>query len=201
MIVVGLTGNLASGKSEVARLFRGLGAEVFDADDSARRAVRRGSPAYRAILKIWGPEFLGRDRQLDRRKFAKHVFSRPRDVKKLNILIHPGVIFDSLKKIRKHRSQKGILVLDVPLLFESRMERLADVTVVVRSPMAKMLARAEERGIPRELARKILATQWPASKKARLADYVIDNDGSRVSLRKKVKEVFESIKRGHDSQF
>ena len=99
MIVVGITGNLASGKSEAARLFKKHGAVVFDADEAARWAARKGAPAYKAIVKIFGKEYLKKNGEIDRKKLATRVFSRPEDLKKLNILIHPGVIFESMKLI------------------------------------------------------------------------------------------------------
>ncbi|MBI3251705.1 MAG: dephospho-CoA kinase [Candidatus Omnitrophica bacterium] len=196
MIVVGVTGNLSSGKTAVAKIFKSLGAVVFDADRAAARALEKGRPTARAAVKIFGKEYLGAGGWIDRGKLARHVFGHPRDLKKLNILIHPGVIFECLKLIEKNRAKKGMLVLDVPLLFESKMENIADVTVVVRAPVRRLLARSRRKGIGRALARKILSTQWPGERKARLADFIIDNDGTRRSLEKKVREVFgEIIKR------
>lgn len=193
MIVVGLTGSFASGKSEAARIFKAFGAQVFDADAAAKRAVGKGKPAHRAIKKLWGRDALKKDGTLDRAKMARRVFSHPDELKKLNILIHPGVIFECLRQIAKFKKRKGILVLDVPLLFESRMERLADITVVVRAPLAQMFARAGKRGVSRDLARKILSTQWPMEKKAKKAHFVINNDGSLADLKKKVADVVAKI--------
>ncbi len=198
MIVIGLTGNLASGKSEAARLFKKLGAEVFDADQAAKDAVQRGTPIYKAIVKIFGAEYLGRDGQLDRKKLAWHVFSHPKELKKLDVLIHPGVIFESLKRIERTRDRKGVLVLDVPLLFESKMENLADFTVVVGAKRSILLARAKKKGLPESLAKKILSTQWPLRRKVRLADFIIENNGTLKDLEKKVREIFEKIKRIED---
>jgi len=194
LIVVGLTGSLSSGKSEAARVFKTLGAKVFDADLAAKRAVKKGTPAYAAILKLFGREYLAPGRELDRKKLAQRVFHRPADLKKLNILIHPGVIFECLKVIEGVRNKKGVLVMDVPLLFESRMENLADVTIVVAASMERMLERSKKKGLPRELAKKILSTQWPMAKKAKLADFVIDNNGTARELAAKVKKVYSQIK-------
>lgn len=194
MIVVGLTGNLASGKSAATRIFRSLGAQVFDADGAARKATRKGTPIYRAIVKLFGQSFLAKNRQLDRRKLARHVFSHPSDLKKLNILIHPGVIFECVKTARALRHRTGMLVLDVPLLFESRMDKLADYTVVVVASTGKMLARARKKGMSEPLARKVLSAQWPLARKAKLADFVIQNNGSLEDLRAGVKDVYRKIR-------
>lgn len=194
MIVVGLTGSLASGKSAAAKAFKKFGATVFDADDAARRAVEKGKPAHRAIGKLFGKRFFTAQGQLDRPKLAKHVFTHPADLKKLNILVHPAVIVECLGVIDRMKKKKGILVLDVPLLFESKMDNLADYTVVVRAPRETLVERAKKRGIDGGLAERILSTQWSMAKKARLADFVLDNDGSPRDLEKQVSEVLEKIK-------
>ena len=193
MIIIGITGNLASGKSETARLFKKHGAVVFDADAAAKRAVKKGTPVYKAIVKIFGEEYLRPNKDLDRKKLARRVFSRPKDLKTLNTLIHPGVIFEVFNVIHRLKGRKGVLALDVPLLFESRMESLADFTLVVRSTRKRMLERAGKKGLSGPLARKILSTQWPIAKKARLADFVIDNNGTPADLEKKVLEVLEKV--------
>jgi dephospho-CoA kinase len=193
MIIVGLTGNLASGKSEAAKYFRKNGAQVVDADAIARKITRKGTPLFEAIIKIFGKEFKGKSGQLDRRKLAQRVFSHPKDLKKLNVLVHPGVILETYKRIEKMRSKKGLLILDVPLLFESRMEKLADFTVVLKASEASMVSRASRRNIPSDLARKILAVQWPIMKKARLADFIIDNNGTSKELERQVGDVIKKI--------
>ena len=193
MIVVGLTGNLASGKTGAAKVFKKLGAKVLDADAAAKKLTQKGTPIYKAILKLFGESFVGRSGELDRRKLAWHVFAHPGALKKLNILIHPGVIMEAYKAIEAVKDKEGMLVLDVPLLFESHMEKLVDVTVVVRANEKAMLSRAAKRGVPRSLALKILASQWPLSKKAKLADYVIDNNGSPAQLEAAVRKIYGVI--------
>ncbi len=196
MIVVGITGGLASGKSEVTKIFKKIGAMVFDADQAAKAAVKKGKPAYRAIIKIFGPGYLGKNKEIDRKKLARYVFDHPGALHKLNILIHPTVIFDCLNVIEKFRGKRGILALDVPLLFESKMESLGDFTVVVSSKETLLLKRAARKGIPKDLARKILASQWPLKKKEKLADFVVRNNGSPKDLEKQVREIFGKLKQG-----
>jgi dephospho-CoA kinase len=193
VIVVGVTGSLASGKSQVAKLFHKMGATVIDADAIAKKIIRKGTPIYKALIKVFGKKFLSQNGEIDRRKFAWHVYSHSRELKKLNILTHPGVILEIYKAIEKVKNKNGLLVLDVPLLFESRMGKLADVTVVVRSSEREILLRAIRRGVPKALAKKILAAQWPQSRKARLADFSIENNGSLAELGVKVKKVYGEI--------
>ena len=193
MTVVGLTGNLASGKTLAAQHFKKKGAQVIDADEIARDLTQHNAKLKAAILKIFGKEFSSGKGQIDRKKLAWHVFSHPKELKKLNTIVHPSVIVEIYKRIEKFRSKKGLVVLDVPLLFESKMEKLADFTVVVKASESNMLSRASRRGIPSVLARRILAAQWPVMKKARLADFVIDNDGTAEELARRVKHGVDEI--------
>lgn len=193
MTIVGITGSFSSGKTQVALIFKRVGAKVFDADKAARQVVRKGTPIYKAIVKLFGLDFLKKNKELDRKKLADHVFSHPRDLRKLNILIHPGVIVECFKRIEHFRDRKGLLVLDVPLLFESKMECLADYTVVVSASKATILRRARRKGIPGSLANKILSTQWPLKRKERFADFVIRNDGSVKQLEKQVRGVLRIL--------
>lgn len=200
MIVVGITGSLASGKTEVADLFRKHGAKVFDADASARKAVQKGTPIYRAIVQIFGKAYLKPDGTLNRAKLAERAFSSPKDLKKLNILIHPRVILDGLEAVDAVRTKEGILALDVPLLFESKINNLADFTVLVRSKRETTLERAEKRGVSKHLARKILAAQWSPEKKAKLVDFVIHNDGDVHALGKQVAGLIKEIKARYEAR-
>ena len=200
MIVVGITGNFSSGKSTVTSTFKKLGAEVFDADLVAKNAVRKGTAVYRAIVQIFGREYLSKSGQIDRRKLALKVFSSPEDLKKLNILIHPEVILEAMKKIKELKNKKGILVLDVPLLYESKMEQLADFVVVVYASAPKMISRAAKKGVNPALSKKILAAQWPLDKKINKADFVIENKGNLKQLETKAKEIFNRILTGGNTQ-
>lgn len=195
MIIVAVTGSLSSGKTEVTKVLKSMGAKVFDADLSARNAVEPGKPAYKAIIKLFGPDFLLPNRQINRKKLGEHVFNHPKDLKKLNILLHPGVIFESLREIEKNKGKKGLLVLDVPLLFESKMESLADYTIVVSATRENILRRSVKKGLSKALVGKILSTQWSLEKKARLADFVIENNGSLSQLKNETKKILEEIKK------
>ncbi len=195
MTIIGVTGNLSAGKTAVANILKKHGAVGFDADAVAKTMIRKGKPAHQALLKLFGREILLPGGQVDRKKLAERVFNNVQDLKKLNVLIHPGVIFEALSFIQKNKKKRGMLVLDVPLLFESKMDGLADWTLVVRSPLAAGMRRSEEKGISRSLAKKILSTQWPIAKQAEHADFVIDNDGSLKELEKKVLAVMKEINR------
>lgn len=193
MIVVGITGNFSSGKSAVTAIFKKLGAKVFDADIAAKEVVRKGTALHRAILQIFGKEFMDKKGEINRRKLAHRVFSEPKDLKKLNILIHPEVIFEAMKMKKNLQHKKGLMVLDAPLLYETKMERLADVVVVVNAARGRMISRAAKKGVSPALSKKILAAQWPLAKKVRRADYVIENNGDKKELEKKARLIFQQI--------
>ena len=148
MIVVGITGNFSSGKSAVTAVFKKLGAKVFDADLAAKHVVRKGTGLHRAIIQIFGKEYEDKKGDLDRKKLAQRVFSEPKDLRKLNILIHPEVIFEAMKMKKNLQHKKGILVFDVPLLYETKMERLADLVVVVNAARGTMISRAAKKPTP-----------------------------------------------------
>lgn len=193
-LVVGITGSLGSGKTEVARFLKAKGARVFDADLAARKALKVGEPAYQAAVKLFGRSFLKDNGNIDRKKLAARVFSNPKELRQLNTLLHPGVIFDCLGEIARLRREGGVLALDVPLLFESRMDCLADLVVVVTAPEAVVIRRAVKKGLAAPLVRRILASQWPAAKKVKRADVVIHNTGSHDELKKKVSELWLKLK-------
>ena len=194
MITLGVTGNLSTGKSEVVKILRKQGAVVFDADRAAHEAVQMGKPVYKAIVKIFGTEYLKKNKQIDRAMLATRVFSYAVDLRKLNTLIHPGVIFECLKMIELNKRKKGFLVMDVPLLFESKMESLAEFTIVVSSTLSNILERSKRKGYSQSLAKKILSTQWSLKKKERLADFVVRNNGTILELEKQVLGVLKQIK-------
>ncbi len=193
MIVIGVTGNLSSGKSAVAKILKSLGAKVLDADIMAKNAVRKGRPAYKGIVKLFGKEYLQKSGQINRKKLATRVFSRPKDLEKLNILIHPEVIFEAFGAIEKEKSRKGYLVMDVPLLFEAKMEALADFTILVTSKPSALIARSRKKGISPKLAKRIIASQWSVRKKEKLVDYVVKNDGTPADLKKKIMDIIQDI--------
>ena len=193
MIVVGITGNFSSGKSAVTGIFKKLGAKVFDADLAAKQVVRKGTALHRAIIQIFGQQYLDKTGEINRKKLAGRVFSNPKDLRKLNILIHPEVIFEAMKMKKNFQNKKGILVFDVPLLYETKMERLANKVIVVNATRGTMISRAGKKGVGPSLSKKILATQWPAEKKVSRADFVIENNGNLKDLDQRARQIFKQI--------
>lgn len=197
MLRVGLTGNIASGKSSVARVWARRGAWVIDADELARRAVRPGTPALREIVKQFGTQVLDAERRLDRAALRRIVFDDPEARRRLEAIVHPEVgRLRAEEEAAGERAGATIVVHDIPLLFEVGLEGEFDVIVLVDAPVEARLARlVRERGIAEEEARRMIEAQMPAETKRRRADLVIDNDGSLEELRRKAESAWGELER------
>ena len=197
MLLVGLTGNIASGKSTVAQLLSEHGATIIDADVLARRAVEKGSAVYDAIVKRWGTSILAPDGHLDRAALRRVVFRDPKELEVLNELVHPEV--ERLRTVRIEEARKRgdkIVVCDIPLLFEKKMVDRFDRIVLVDAPRPLRLERlVEERGLRETEAMDMIAAQMPAELKRARADFVIDNGGTLSELERKVDDVWAELNR------
>jgi dephospho-CoA kinase len=195
MLLVGLTGNIGSGKSTVDQLLSERGATIIDADVLARRAVEIGTPAYRAIVERWGTSILGPDGMLDRGALRRIVFSDPAELEQLNTLVHPEVerMRAELVEAARVRGDK-LVVCDVPLLFERKMTDLFDRIVLVDAPRPVRLERlVRERGLRETEAMDMIVAQMPAELKRARADFVIDNIGTLTQLDARVAEVWGAL--------
>lgn len=196
MIVVGVTGTVGAGKSTVGRLFESWGAWRIDADELAERAVRPGSPALERIRDEWGDEVIDEEGGLDRAAMRERVFDDDAARERLEQIVHPEV-----RRLREEeldearRRGAGIVVGEVPLLFETGMEEEFDLVLVVDAdPEVRRRRLAEERGLDEETFRAIEAAQWPAERKREAADLVIENDGSLEALEVEAREAWERIR-------
>lgn len=192
-VLAGLTGGFGTGKSTAARLFQTLGAKVIDADKLAHQALKRRTPTYDAICDHFGTKnILGIKGEIDRKKLARIVFKNPGKRKILESVVHPFV-FAEIEKLAKKKS--GILILEVPLLFETGLNEKMDVNIVVRVDEKTQMERLRKRmcATPAEV-RARNKVQMPLVKKARLADFVICNDGSLKETKKQVFEIWKELK-------
>jgi dephospho-CoA kinase len=195
MLLVGLTGNIGSGKSTVDQLLSERGATIIDADVLSRRAVESGTPAYRSIVERWGTSILGPDGMLDRGALRRIVFSEPAELEQLNSLVHPEVerMRAELVEAARLRGDK-LVVCDVPLLFERKMTDLFDKIVLVDAPRPVRLERlVRERGLRETEAMDMIVAQMPAELKRARADFVIDNVGTLTQLAARVAEVWSAL--------
>ncbi len=210
MLRVGLTGGLGSGKSTVADMLRALGAEIIEADALGRELMQPGQPVFAEIVRIFGPEILAHDGQLDRPRLAQLAFSGGR-LQELNAIIHPAVIDIQRQKMNAifGHNPAAVAVVETALIFEvvrdarargekksvlSDWRRRIDRIIVVTAPddlkVARYAARIAPAGPARQAAeadaRLRLSHQIPDAEKAAQADYVLDNSGDLASLQSQV---------------
>lgn len=202
MIRIALTGNIASGKSTVAGLFRRWGATVIDADALVREVQRPGTPALEAIVRRFGGKVLLPNGALDRAALRRSVLADRSARHDLEAIVHPAV--QLLRQQREAAALAGgasMVVHDIPLLFEALDPAAFDAVVLVDAPESVRLARlVAERGIPEAEARALIAMQLPSADKKRWrggapprGPLVIENDGDQASLEKRTREVWREL--------
>jgi dephospho-CoA kinase len=202
MLLVGLTGNIASGKSTVAQLLSERGATIIDADVLARRAVERGSKAFDAIVSRWGTSVLAPDGHLDRAALRRAVFGNTRELEALNDIVHPEVEQLRQRRIDEARARGDrIVVCDIPLLFEKKMADRFDRILLVDAPRPLRLERlVSDRGLRETEAMDMIAAQMPAELKRARADFVVDNAGTLTELEGRVNDVWASLVQNAESK-
>ncbi len=191
-IILGLTGSFGTGKTTVAGWFARRGAKVIDADAITRELLTRHKKSIKKVAKAFPHAILNQDR-IDRKKLADIVFQNPRELKKLTKILHP----EALKEVRKQISlykHARLIVLDVPLLFESGWDRLAHVTAVVTARRDQQIQRTRKRsGLSKTATLKRLKFQLPLQSKIRLADIIIDNRGPLRNTRRQVDAIIHRL--------
>ncbi len=196
MIVIGLTGGVATGKSTVAKMFQQCGAVVIDADLLARHVVEPGKPAWRVIVKTFGKTILNPDRSLNRQRLGAIVFRHPAKRRALEAIIHPRVAREQarLTKQAARQDPHAVVIYDVPLLFEAGIDKRVDQTIVVTADRTTQISRLKKRnGLSRAEALHRINSQMPLAKKVRQADHVLDGTLPRPTLRKHVSQLFTRL--------
>ncbi|WP_324783644.1 dephospho-CoA kinase [Streptomyces sp. H51] len=195
MLKVGLTGGIGAGKSEVSRLLVAHGAVLIDADRIAREVVAPGTPGLAAVVDAFGEEVLAADGSLDRPRLGSIVFADPERLAVLNAIVHPLVGARS-RELEAAAAGDAVVVHDVPLLAENGLAPLYDLVIVVDvSPETQLDRLVRLRGMTEEDARARMAAQATREKRREIADIVIDNDVPLDDLRRRVREVWEELRR------
>ena len=190
-MIIGLTGGIASGKSTVSKYLVEKGFKVYDADRIAKDISEKKSVQEEIIL-TFGDKILDENGNIDRKKLKEIVFGDKEKLKRLNAIIHPKVI-DFYKEL-KEKNTDEIIIFDVPLLFESGIDKFCDKILVVISDYEIQLNRIVERDkIDRELASKIIKSQLSNEERIKKADVVIENNSSLEDLFEKVERFCERI--------
>jgi dephospho-CoA kinase len=193
--LVGLTGGIASGKSTVAAILHRLGASIINADEIAREVVQPKEDAWKEIIATFGLDILREDETLDRKKLRKIVFENPEARKKLETIIHPRVRALAEKRISELAAAgSSIIVYEVPLLFENQIHLWLRPVILVACDIETQKKRLLERDHLTAIeAQKHLDAQMSLGEKRKLADYVIENDGTLEQLEQQVREVLQKI--------
>jgi dephospho-CoA kinase len=195
MLVVGLTGGIASGKSIVSEAFRKLGVAIIDADLIARELVKPSTPGYKEILEHFGQGILNPDKTINRQRLAKIIFDNEREREKLNSLLHPRVVNEIKRRIEdlKGKGEKTVIV-DAALLIEAGEISLVDKLIVVTvSPKTQLRRLMERDHLTAKEAKERIAAQLPLTEKIKLADFIIDNSASVRKTIKRTKEIYLTI--------
>src|SRR5467141_4954038 len=197
MILIGLTGNIASVKAEVATVLADRGATIVDADELAREAVEPETQALKDIVKRWGKDVLQQDGSLDREALRQIVFADQNELDALNRIVHPGVTRMRDREVARAKERGDpIVVCVIPLLFERNLVDEFDAIVLVDAPRPLRLERlVTTRGLEETDAMNMIVAQMPAELKRARADYVIENTGSLEDLERDVDALWSSLQR------
>lgn len=195
-LVLGLTGGIATGKSTADHFFRQKKIPVIDADEIAHDLLKVDQPGYLAIKKYFGDAYFKQDGNLDRAKLGQLVFNNHHELEKLNSLTHPLISKEVERQIKNEKQKKiPLIVLDIPLLFESNAQRYCDRILVISSSEEVELKRLKKRNhLTTEEALARINSQMPLKEKEAQANYVVDNTGTINELEEKLNQVLVTIK-------
>ena len=196
MRVIAITGGIGSGKSTVAALYRSQGVPAIDADAISRALTAPEGEALGPIRVAFGDEVFRADGSLDRAKLGKLVFGgEPATLQRLNAILHPRIIRDTLAELRRLRDEGlPVVLLDAPLLFETGMASLADAVICVTAPEAVRVRRIRGRdGLTEAEALRRIRSQNPAQTTERLSDYVLNTDAPIADTRRRALTLWQQV--------
>jgi dephospho-CoA kinase len=197
MLLVGLTGGLATGKSFVGRSLRDLGCQLIQADELGHQVLARRGEAYQPVVEEFGADLVNADGEIDRRLLASRVFSHPDRLARLNALVHPHVHAREQALVAEfsRRDPSAIVVVEAAILIETGSYKRFDVLVLAVCPEADQIERAMHRdGITRQEAADRLARQMPLAEKRRFADFLIDTSGTKERTHAQVRAVYRALR-------
>jgi dephospho-CoA kinase len=193
MLLVGLTGGIGSGKSTVAKMLEAHGAAVLDSDRFARDAVERGTPGFDRVVSAFGPGVVAPDGSLDRARLAEIVFHDDVRRRALEEIVHPEVRRMIAEGVARYAGTDRVVVVDSPLLIETGAHSMFDLVIVVTADPKTQIERLVQRGMDETDGRARLASQMPMEEKAKLADILVDNEGSIEELRRDVDVLWQTL--------
>jgi dephospho-CoA kinase len=196
-LIIGLTGGIATGKSTASQILSEQGVPVIDADVIAREVVLPGKEAYNKIVAYFGADILLSDRTLNRARLGEIIFNNSEKRFKLNEIVHPAVRSEMKKQAEQHLSAgHSLVIMDIPLLFESKLTHMVDKTWLVYTHPDLQLKRLMERdGYTKEQAFSRIKSQMPIDDKKKLADVVIENNDTKTQLKEKLLNLLREVKK------
>lgn len=195
MKIIGLTGGIATGKSTVAKMFSEAEIPLIDTDLIAKELLNKDSLGYQEVVEYFSEDILHNDREINRKKLARKIFTNSKKRKKLNSIIHPKVKEMVLSEIERYKKlNKEIVVVDVPLLFESGFDKIVDDVVVVFTTRQLQIERLMDReNIQKDYAILKIDAQMSLEEKVGRATYVIDNSSSILETKKQFNRILKEI--------
>ena len=193
-IILGITGGIASGKTEAGRILSSEGFKVLDSDFLAHELMSKGRAVYDAVVRHFGHGILRPDGEIDRARLAELVFSDGKARNILDRLVHPAVIEAAQEWIAECREAQADAAVLVPLLFEAGWTDGWDAVICVIAPEQQVFQRLEKRGLSAVDAARRVAAQMPQAEKAARADFVIENSGTTDALRNELIDLVEKIR-------
>lgn len=190
-MIVGITGTMSAGKSTVTKLIKEAGHKVYDTDKMVHKYYDQNGKLYDAILELFGPSILKKDKSIDRGKLAQLVFSNEENLSFLESLVFPAVL-EEMKEIASKRDE--LTFFEVPLLFEAGMKDFFDRILVVDADKDLRIKRALAKGLVRDDIEKRMKRQWTSEEKRECADFIIENNFGLDSLQEDVDDILEIIK-------
>jgi len=194
MFVIGLTGGIGSGKSEVARLLQSLGATVISADQVGHEAYAPNSESWHEVVNCFGREILQPGGEIDRQKLGAIVFSEPQKLAELNGIMHPRMARMVADRIESLREQgMDVVVVEAALLFEAGWDSLVEEVWAIDSPVEAVIERLQSRnGMNEEEVRRRIDSQMSRSERMERADLVLENSGDVATLESTVKSLWDA---------
>jgi dephospho-CoA kinase len=198
MILIGITGGIASGKTEVAKVFGKKGAVILSGDEVGKEVVEKNKSVLRELVKTFGEDILKKNGSLNRRKLGEIAFASPRSKNRLNRIVHPRLLEELRRRIRK-QSKNALVVIDAALIVEWGLEKELDYLIFVESKREDKIKRLQrEKGYSRKEAMDRIKSQLPEITKKKKADFVIKNDEGLAELRKKARKVWGLVVGSYD---
>jgi dephospho-CoA kinase len=190
-MIIGLTGGIASGKSESAKYFKELGAYCIDADATSKKLTDKDKPLLKKLTNIFSTDILLPNGSLNRKKLADIIFSDSNAKLKVEQILHVQIISKINAIISNKILEKKIIVINAPLLFEAGLDKICNKVIVVKVPYDIQAQRLMLRdGLDDNEIKKRINSQMSTQEKVKRADFVVDNSGSKKELRKKIEDIY-----------